>query len=64
MSVIQNKVRGGQRKKDKIVAYKVCTAYQTSKKPSDENTLLGSQILSMSVSDNDFAAVDSHEELC
>ena len=29
-----------------------------------KNTLLGSQILSMSVLDDDFAAVDSREELC
>ena len=29
-----------------------------------KNTLLGSQTLSMSVSDDDFAAVDSREELC
>ena len=36
MSAIQNKVRGGQRDKDKIVAYKVYTAYQTLKKPSNE----------------------------
>ena len=39
MAVIQNKVRGGQRDKDKIVAYKACTAYKTLKEPSDEKHL-------------------------
>ena len=39
MAVIQNKVRGGQRKKDKIVAYKACMAYQTLKEPSNEKHL-------------------------